>query len=85
MGELARVIILHHGDEVCPRCRRGKLSSKPRSFSWACYVCGHTLEKKCPCYFEKDLCRGCSYFKLCAHRPGISKATPIQERPCPEN
>jgi hypothetical protein len=67
-------VVLYHEDQECPNCSTGKLHSASGTFEWVCAGgCGGKIEKKCPCYYEKDMCRGCTYYKLCAHRPGISK------------
>ena len=67
-------VVLYEEGYGCPKCRTGKLQSTGGTFEWICIGgCGGKTEKKCPCYFEKDLCRGCPYFKLCSHRPSASK------------
>ena len=63
----------------CPYCMSGRLHSVAGAFEWLCIGgCGTKMPKRCPCYYEKELCRGCTYYKLCAHRPGISKKVNIQ-------
>jgi Zn ribbon nucleic-acid-binding protein len=53
---------------VCAKCQSERLQTvdKPSvKFVWECVNCGHTQPKKCPCYWDRERCRGCQYVTVC--------------------
>ena len=64
----------------CPSCDDGTLTNRPSTFERQCDKCFEVFEKRCPCYFEKEMCHGCQYYAVCARRPN-AKITLESESP----